>query len=325
MSTRLSRRVKAVEAVFFFLPLGVVASFTADDRTPQPGKKAEGKKTAAAAPKLAKAAGKSGAVEKKKAPRNPLFKSRRKIFGVGGALRPKGSQNLYRFVKWPRYVKLQRQKQVLLNRIKVPPAINQFRHTLEKNHATEVFRLLNKYRPEAPQDKKKRLLEEAKARAEGKQVEKAKRLIVTYGNDAVTKAIEQGEAKLVVIAHDVDPIELVIFLPALCQKKNVPYVIVKGKARLGQVVGMKNLTSAAFTVVNAEDRAALLQLQEVAKTNFNDRAAFFRKTWGGLSLGVKSQHRRNAREKLAREEAEAQKTLGKKAAVGAAKAAVAAE
>jgi hypothetical protein len=97
-----------------------------------------------------------------RAARNPLFKSRPKIFGVGGALRPKGSTNLYRFVKWPRYVKLQRQKQVLLNRIKVPPAINQFRHTLEKNHSTELFRLLNKYKPESPQDKKKRLLEEAK-------------------------------------------------------------------------------------------------------------------------------------------------------------------
>jgi len=39
----------------------------------------------------------------------------------------------------------------------------------------------------------------------------------------------------VLIAHDVDPIELVVWLPALCRKMNVPYCIVKGKARLGQV------------------------------------------------------------------------------------------
>ena len=38
-----------------------------------------------------------------------------------------------------------------------------------------------------------------------------------------------------VIAHDVDPIELVIWLPALCRKMGIPYCIVKGKARLGQV------------------------------------------------------------------------------------------
>ncbi len=194
----------------------------------------------------------------------------------------------------------------------MPPAINQFRHTLDKNHSSELFRLLNKYKPESVQDKKKRLLDEAKARAEGKEVAKSKPTFVKYGLQNVTALVEQNEAKLVVIAHDVDPIELVVWLPTLCQKKNVPYVIVKGKAKLGQVVGKKNLAVAAFTVVNAEDRATLLQLAEVAKTNFNDRAAFFRKTWGGLALGVKSAHRRSAREKIAREEAEAQKTLNKK-------------
>lgn len=46
--------------------------------------------------------------------------------------------------------------------VQVPPAINQFRHTLEKNHSAELFRLLNKYKPESVQDKKKRLLDEAK-------------------------------------------------------------------------------------------------------------------------------------------------------------------
>lgn len=240
-----------------------------------------------------------------------MFKSRPKIFGVGGALRPKGSTNLYRFVKWPRYVKLQRQKQVLLNRIKVPPAINQFRHTLEKNHSAELFRLLNKYKPEASADKKKRLLEEAKARAEGKDVAKSKPLFVKYGLQNVTSLVEQNEAKLVVIAHDVDPIELVVWLPTLCQKKNIPYVIVKGKARLGNVVGQKTAAVLALTNVNAEDRVTLTQLAEVAKTNFNDRASYFRRTWGGLSLGVKSQHRQNIRDKIARAEADAQKTLAK--------------
>ena len=47
----------------------------------------------------------------------------------------------------------------------------------------------------------------------------------------------QGKAQLVVIAHDVDPIELVVWLPALCRKMGVPYAIVKGKARLGAVSG----------------------------------------------------------------------------------------
>lgn len=45
----------------------------------------------------------------------------------------------------------------------------------------------------------------------------------------------QNKAQLVVIAHDVDPIELVVWLPALCRKMEIPYCIVKGKARLGAV------------------------------------------------------------------------------------------
>ena len=38
-----------------------------------------------------------------------------------------------------------------------------------------------------------------------------------------------------VIAHDIDPIELIVWLPALCRKMGVPYAIVKGKSRIGQV------------------------------------------------------------------------------------------
>ena len=45
----------------------------------------------------------------------------------------------------------------------------------------------------------------------------------------------QGKAQLVIIAHDVDPLELVLFLPALCRKMGVPYAIVKSKSRLGAV------------------------------------------------------------------------------------------
>ena len=43
-----------------------------------------------------------------------------------------------------------------------------------------------------------------------------------YGLDRVTALIEAKKAALVIIAHDVDPIELVIFLPALCRKMGVP-------------------------------------------------------------------------------------------------------
>ncbi|KAH1094803.1 hypothetical protein GLYMA_14G124550v4 [Glycine max] len=44
---------------------------------------------------------------------------------------------------------------------------------------------------------------------------------------------EKRPKQVVVIAHDVDPIELVVWLPALYRKMEIPYCIVKGKARLG--------------------------------------------------------------------------------------------
>ena len=56
---------------------------------------------------------------------------------------------------------------------------------------------------------------------------KKKPVVVKYGLNHVTQLIEAGEAQLVVIAHDVDPIELVVWLPALCKKQGIPYCIVK--------------------------------------------------------------------------------------------------
>ena len=58
-------------------------------------------------------------------------------------------------------------------------------------------------------------------------MQKSKPDVIRAGLNTVTKLVEQNEARLVVIAHDVDPIELVVWLPTLFQKKNVPYVIVK--------------------------------------------------------------------------------------------------
>ena len=70
---------------------------------------------------------------------------------------------------------------------------------------------------------------QAEARAGGGEADKKKPLVVKFGLNHVTHLVETGKATLVVIAHDVDPIELVVWLPALCKKMNVPYVIVKAR------------------------------------------------------------------------------------------------
>jgi large subunit ribosomal protein L7Ae len=258
-------------------------------------------KKSAKAPAPAPAA----AVKKDKAEKvvNPLFEKKPKQFGIGGAIPPK--KNLHRFVKWPKYVRLQRQRRVLNQRLKVPPALNQFTKTLDKNLATSLFKMLLKYRPEDKAAKKERLLNRAKAEEEGKTVESKKPIVVKFGLNHITYLVEQGKAQLVVIAHDVDPIELVVWLPALCRKMGVPYCIVKGKARLGAVVHKKTATALALTSVKNEDKHDFSKIVESIKANFNDRFDDFRRQWGGGIMGVKSQAKTKAKERLmAKEQAQ---------------------
>ena len=201
------------------------------------------------------------------APQNPLIEKRSRNFGIGQDIQPR--RNLSRMVKWPEYVRLQRQRKVLNLRLKVPPAIAQFNNTLDRNTAAQTFKFLNKYRPETKPEKKERLLKEASAVADGKKKEDVskKPFTVKYGLNHVVALIEAKKASLVVIAHDVDPIELVVFLPALCRKMGVPYVIVKGKARLGTVVHRKTAAVLAIQEVKSEDQRELAGVVGAAKAN----------------------------------------------------------
>lgn len=228
---------------------------------------------------------------------NPLFEKRAKNFGIGQDLQPK--RDLTRFVRWPKYIKLQRQRAVLQQRLKVPPSINQFSQTLDKQTATQLFKLAQKYAPEGKAEKKARLVQRAKDRAEGKPDQPSARgACLASGINKIVNLVERKKANLVVIAHDVDPIEVVVYLPALCRKMEVPYCIVKGKARLGQLVGRKQCTSVAFTDVKAEHKQDLTKLVESIKTNYNERADEIRKHWGGGLLGAKSQAKLNKRLRL---------------------------
>ncbi|XP_054825555.1 60S ribosomal protein L7a-2-like [Prosopis cineraria] len=232
---------------------------------------------------------------------NPLFEKRPKQFGIGGALPPK--RDLTRFVKWPKTVQIQRKKRILTQRLKVPPALNQFTKTLDKNLATSLLKMLLKYRPEDKAEKKERLLKRAQAEAEGKPAEAKKPIVVKYGLNHVTYLIEQNKAQLVVIAHDVDPIELVVWLPALCRKMEIPYCIIKGKARLGSIVHKKTASVLCLTTVKNEDKLEFSKILEAIKANFNDKYDEYRKKWGGGIMGSKSQARTKAKERLLAKEA----------------------
>jgi len=96
---------------------------------------------------------------------------------------------------------------------------------------------------------------------------------------------------LVLIPNDVDPIELVVYLPALCRKMGVPYAIVKGKARLGTVVHKKTAAVLAITEVRTEDKSELSKLISAVKEGYNDKYEESRRHWGGGVMGAKANAR----------------------------------
>ena len=75
--------------------------------------------------------------------------------------------------------------------------------------ASQVFRLMDKYRPETKQERKVRLTVRAEQRVKGKDDVPTKRPpVVRSGINTITNLVEQKKAQLVIIAHDVDPLEV---------------------------------------------------------------------------------------------------------------------
>ncbi len=82
------------------------------------------------------------------------------------------------------------------------------------------------------------------------------------GVNEVTKAIERGTAKLVIMAEDVEPEEVLMHLPVLCGEKKIPYSYVPSKAELGKAAGLEVPTSSIAIV---EDGGAKKLIEEIAK------------------------------------------------------------
>jgi large subunit ribosomal protein L7Ae len=80
---------------------------------------------------------------------------------------------------------------------------------------------------------------------------------IRVGTNEVTKSSERAEAKLVVMAEDVDPVEILVHIPMLCEEKRIPYVYVPKKQRLGQSAGLSK-SAASVAIVDAGEAKVLL-------------------------------------------------------------------
>ena len=92
---------------------------------------------------------------------------------------------------------------------------------------------------------------------------------VRKGTNETTKAVERAQAKLVVIAEDVDPPEVVAHLPLICDERKIPYVFVPSKQKIGSAIGI-DVPAAAASIVELGDSAGLVKeiskrLEEVKK------------------------------------------------------------
>jgi large subunit ribosomal protein L7Ae len=169
---------------------------------------------------------------------------------------------------------------------------------LDKAESFPVFQLLSKYVPESSTEKKARLESQAAAKVSGGTgASPAPKPTLKYGLQHITHLVENKKAKLVVIASDVEPIELVVWLPALCRRFGVAYAIVNNKGRLGALVHKKTATAVALTDVNKEDEAAFEKVIESVNSKFKDNVDGRRK-WGGGIMGLKTQTRLAIREKI---------------------------
>ncbi|MCK4933088.1 50S ribosomal protein L7Ae [Candidatus Bathyarchaeota archaeon] len=85
---------------------------------------------------------------------------------------------------------------------------------------------------------------------------------VRRGTNETTKAIERGIAKLVIIAEDVEPPEVVAHLPILCDERKTLYVFVPTKKKIGEAVGI-DVPAASVSIVEEGDAANLIK--EISK------------------------------------------------------------
>ncbi|WUR04256.1 ribosomal protein eL8 [Vairimorpha necatrix] len=163
----------------------------------------------------------------------------------------------------------------LADAIKRPPAIQQFKTILESEDCKRALALFSKYKPETHEERLERL-------KKSNPQEGPKPILAKQGLRHVTRLIETKKAKFVLVAADVNPAELVLFIPTLCKKMNIPYAIVESQNMLGSVVNMKKTTILALCDVKGEDKKELEEIIKISNEMFSEQYEQHMTRWGGL-------------------------------------------
>jgi len=80
---------------------------------------------------------------------------------------------------------------------------------------------------------------------------------ISKGANETTKQVERGQAKLVVMAEDVTPEEILAHMPILCEEKNIPYAYVPSKDELGKSAGLKVGTASVAILNLGKDKSGI--------------------------------------------------------------------
>lgn len=88
---------------------------------------------------------------------------------------------------------------------------------------------------------------------------------VKKGTNEVTKVLERGEAKFVVMAEDVDPPEILAHIPMLCEEKKVPYGYVPSKVSLANAVGLEKQAASVAIIDFGNGKALMEEIEQALK------------------------------------------------------------
>jgi len=190
-------------------------------------------------------------------------------------------KDLTRFIKWPAYMKIQRQRQLLYKKLKIPPVINSFIRLPDKKLTKKVMDTF------FPEGKLRENLSENSSlgwidnpnpkvmlRSIPKEISDTRKFkicekYIQTGLRKVVNSIRRGKALFVIISYDVNPIEIIIWLPFLCKKYKVPFSIISNKKMLGSKFGL--LQSSCAVILKYHQNPFLGDTEDIFK-------------WFGLNL-----------------------------------------